>query len=1414
MSKNAAREIRIGFDVGSTAVKAVVLDPDDNVLFKKYLRHFSEVRESAASMLREIAGFFPDRPWRMSASGSGAISLASELALPFTQEVLASGMCISRFIPDADVVIELGGEDAKLTFLTGGLDQRMNETCAGGTGAFIDQMAAFLQTDTAGLDALALRHSTIYPIASRCGVFAKSDVLPLLNEGCPREDIAASIMQAVVIQTISGLARGRSLRGKVVFLGGPLTFLRSLRDCFQSTLKDVSCFVLPDNAQYFVAMGAAFHAANSRMQKSSLAELAALLEHPAVHGDERSLPPLFASEAEYEAFVRQHRGEDAPRASLENSAGEAWLGFDSGSTTIKAVLIDAEGRLIYSWYGANKGEPLVAAIQILKDIYARKNADLVIRAAAVTGYGSALLCAALRTDIDEVETVAHYAAARFFNPDVSFILDIGGQDIKCMRVNDGIITRIQLNEACSAGCGSFIENFADSLQMPLPQFVQAALKARKPVDLGTRCTVFMNSKVKQAQKEGADVGDIAAGLSYAVVRNACYKVMKINHVSELGEHVVAQGGAFANDALLRVLELQLGRDVTRPVIAGLMGAFGAALIARERGPEAERTCLLNPAETDAFFVKTHHARCRLCGNACMLTVSVFPDKRRFISGNRCERGAGASANNLPNLYARKYRRLFETYSPLPEERAKRGAIGIPRALNIYENYPLWFTLFTRLGFRVELSSPSSKELFFRGYETIPSQTVCYPAKLAHGHILDLIGRGAKRIFFPCLPNERQDFATQAGTYNCPVVIGYPELLAKNIGALQKSGIDLIHDFLPLDRDALTKRLHALPLFADIPISELEDAVEAGFRELDHFKEDMRMAGERTLAALEQTGGYGIVLAGHPYHVDPEVHHGIAELITSCGMAVLTEDSVAHLMPDPGPLRVVDQWTYHSRLYRAGAFVAGTENLAVLQLISFGCGLDAVTADQLEEIVTHKGRIYAQIKIDEGMNLGSARIRIRSLLAAMRERQATIRAGLSSSGEYKAPPAFTEKMKKTHTILIPQMSPIHFQFLETVFAADGYTAVQLPTVDREAIELGLRHVNNDACFPAIVVIGQLLQALQSGRFDRKHVALMISQTGGGCRATNYIAFLRKALHSSGMDDIPILSFITNVNEKESAFRLSGKMLRRFIMAGQFGDALMRMLHRVTPYEAEPGSAARMAEEWARKAKKCILSGNMLRFDYTMLAMIRAFDKLPLSSGERRPLVGLVGEILLKYHPDANNRAAEIVEKEGGEAVVTDLMDFALYCFYDHVFNYKYLAGSWRDCLSGLTGIIFLEFTRWAMRLGFRHSRNFTPPLRFSELRKKTKNLISLGHQTGEGWLLVAEMVKFLESGISNILCMQPFGCLPNHITGKGLLKELKRRYPQANIIALDYDPGASEVNQINRIKLMMSVAKQASSRAMP
>ncbi|MDR2605009.1 MAG: 2-hydroxyacyl-CoA dehydratase [Desulfovibrio sp.] len=1460
-------DIYIGLDIGSTTVKVAALDADDTMLFARYRRHLSEVRATAVEMLEEADSVLAGKRRHLALTGSGAISLSAEIDMPFVQEVVASGLYIRRSIPDADVAIELGGEDAKLTFFTGGTEQRMNETCAGGTGAFIDQMAAFLDTDAAGLDKLAESHTTLYPIASRCGVFAKTDILPLLNEGCARADIAASIMQAIVNQTISGLARGRNIKGKVVFLGGPLAFLPSLRERFVLTLKlDAENAVFPQYAEYFVAMGAALYARREAEQQPALRVDASepgsmgtiaygavgsggLLEGRVIPGrtgatekkpgkrlhslpgpgtchdgedalslilhklqhmenskESRHLDPLFADADALAEFRRRHAGAQLPRAPLEDCAGDTWLGIDSGSTTIKAVLLDGQKRLLYSFYGPNQGEPLQTAAAMLKDIYARAKPVMNIRACAVTGYGSGLLAAGLRADIDEVETVAHFAGARFFQPEVSYILDIGGQDIKCMRVHAGSIDRIQLNEACSAGCGSFVETFAKSLDMPLEQFVQEALQAQKPVDLGTRCTVFMNSKVKQAQKDGAEVGDIAAGLSYSVVRNACYKVMKITNVDELGEHVVAQGGAFANDALLRALELQLKRPVVRPDIAGLMGAFGAALIAMEQGPLNGTCNLLGPEEVEHFQVKSRTARCRQCSNHCLLTVSTFDDGRRYVSGNRCERGAGATPQNLPNLYEFKHKRLFSHYTPLPREEARRGVVGIPRALNIYENYPIWFTIFTRLGFRVELSSPSSKELFFKGYGTIPSQTVCYPAKLAHGHILDLIERGVGWIFFPCLPFEQKNFSTQAANFNCPVVIGYPELLAKNISALQDANIPFFHHFLPLDKNVLAKRLRHIPLFADIPLFELDAAVRAGFAEMDAYKDDIRKAGEDALKDIHDNSRFGVILAGHPYHVDPEVHHGIADLINSCGMGVLTEDSVAHLMPDPGPLRVVDQWTYHARLYRAGAFAAETDNLAVLQLVSFGCGLDAITADQLEELVTRKGRLYAQIKVDEGDNLGPARIRIRSLLAALRERAAKEDYRAPAVNTFSSSPPYTEAMRTTHTILIPQLSPLHFQFLETLLSSEGYKVEQLPVVERSAIELGLRYVNNDACFPAIVVVGQLLHAVRSGHYDSNKIALMISQTGGGCRATNYIAFLRKALADCGMEHIPVISFNMSGLESNPGFKMTGPMLRKVIMAGFYGDALMRMLHRVRPYEIESGSAERLADVWAEKGRKVIAEGSPLRFEAAMFTMVRAFDRLPLRTEERKPRVGLVGEILLKYHPDANNRAAEIVEQEGGEAVVPDLMDFVLYSFYDNVFNYRHLAGTWKAYAAGLFSIAFLEYCRMGMRLALGLSKRFHAPLRFSALRKKAKGLISLGHQTGEGWLLAAEMVELLESGVPNILCMQPFGCLPNHITGKGLMKELKHRFPEANIAAVDYDPGASEANQINRIKLMMSLAR--------
>ena len=1499
---SARKLAHIGLDVGSTTVKVVIFNAEAEALYSLYQRHLSDVRATVAHMLDEALNAAPfsslppeEEPlFTLSLTGSGAISLAEEMHLTFVQEVIASAASIRRRIPDADVTIELGGEDAKITFFTGGVEQRMNETCAGGTGAFIDQMAAFLNTDAQGLNSLAINHHQLYPIASRCGVFAKTDILPLLNEGCAKEDIAASIFQAVVDQVIGGLACGREIKGKVAFLGGPLAFLPALRQRFVDSLAlPEGDALFPEHAEYFVAGGAALHtmtlmAAREKegqtdncerlWTREELQNLAHTLATTKGKSGALKLPPLFETQEDLEEFRKRHSKDCAPRGKVEDLGGtdespaSVYLGIDIGSTTIKAVLLDEEGRILYTSYGASQGDPLNAAVRILKEVYALLPSHVRIASAGVTGYGSGLIRAGLRADVDEVETLAHCKAAQFFLPEVSFVLDIGGQDIKCLRVKNGMVDRIQLNEACSAGCGSFIETFAKSLGMDLPSFVSEALKAKHPVDLGTRCTVFMNSRVKQAQKEGAPVGDIAAGLSYSVIKNALYKVIKIASTDELGQHVMAQGGAFHNDALLRALELSLGRPVVRLDISGLMGAFGVALLAREQAP-LDGSALLSPAELDEFHVDSTVARCQHCTNHCLLTVTRFSDGTRFISGNRCERGAGkaSSRSDLPNLYTYKYQRLFEHYIPLPLENAPRGEIGIPRVLNIYENYPLWFTLFTELGFRVELSSPSNKTIYNLGLSTIPSQTVCYPAKLSHGHIMDLIRRGVSRIFYPCIPLENQDFKGQDNTYNCPVVGGYPELLRNNIDSLRASAVELICPFLPLGQERLRERLLELPLFAGISPEEMARALSLAVDEQKRFKEDMRKAGENALRLLQDTGRQGIILAGHPYHVDPEVNHGIPELICATGLAVLTEDSVAHLMPDPGKLRVVDQWTYHARLYRAAAYAASTEQIALVQLVSFGCGLDAVTADQVEEILAAGDRLYTQIKIDEGANLGAARIRVRSLLATMRERRKKLAGakvplpgiapseGLNSTAESsvtleampsapdelrpeslllahaeqeedgektKRPeekssnlvgpedpdkafedfPPFTEEMRRTHTILIPQMSPLHFQFLPAMFTACGYKAELLPTVSRAAVELGLRHVNNDVCYPAITVIGQLLYAVQSGKYDPNRIALIISQTGGGCRATNYISFLRKALKACGLTQIPLISFNMAGLDHNPGFHLNWALLRRAIMGCLYGDCIMRMLYRVRPYESEPGSAQKLADKWAEIGMRNVAEGSLIGCYRNITRMVQEFDELPLRNIPRKPRVGLVGEILLKFHPDANNAAVDVIEAEGGEAVMPDLLDFFLYGFYDDIFRYKSLQGRRKSAITSSLALRALLFLRLPLRHALKKSKRFDAPLPFRKLLQQVDGIISLGHQTGEGWLLTAEMVELIHSGVPNILCMQPFGCLPNHITGKGVLKELKRRYPNANIAAVDYDPGASEVNQINRIKLMMAVAR--------
>lgn len=1398
---------KLGLDVGSTTVKVAILNDKNDLIYSEYKRHMSDIKSTIIRLMKDSYESLGNLTCTVSITGSGGLSAAKWLNLNFVQEVIACSKTVKTLIPQTDIVIELGGEDAKIIYYKGGMEYRMNGSCAGGTGAFIDQMAVLLNTDALGLNEYAKNYKVIYPIASRCGVFAKTDVQPLINDGACKEDIAASIFQAVVNQTIGGLACGKPIKGKVAFLGGPLYFLSELRQRFIESLNlSKDKVISPENSQIYVAIGAAL--LSEQEDVISLEELTKNVENISDITDNNihRLDPLFQSEEDYQLFKKRHNKSMVKRMELINYNGNAYLGIDAGSTTTKVTLIGEEAELLYSYYGNNEGEPLRKVISVLKDLYDKLPQGIKIVNSVVTGYGETLLKAALHVDLGEIETIAHYKAAEYFLPGVDFILDIGGQDMKCLRIKKGAIDSILLNEACSSGCGSFIEGFASSLKMTVSEFAREALYAKSPVDLGSKCTVFMNSRVKQAQKEGATIADISAGLSYSVIKNALFKVIKIRDDKDMGEKVIVQGGTFYNDAILRSFELVSGREAVRPEIAGLMGAFGAALIGKERYEEGYESTLLAKEALDNFNITTSHKRCKRCGNQCLLTISSFQNKETFTSGNRCEKGAGLEKNEkekLPNLYQYKYRRTFD-YKPLPMEKAKRGVIGIPRVLNMFENYPFWFTLLTELGFRVEQSKVSSKKLYEKGIETIPSESVCYPAKLTHGHIMDLIEREIKVIFYPSVVYEKKEFKDANNHYNCPVVTSYPEVIKNNIDALEANNVKFIAPFFSLDDEkVLAKRIVDEFNNFNVTMEEALVAVKAASKERDNYKKDIQNKGEEVLAYLKEHNKKGIVLCGKPYHIDPEINHGIPEIINSYDLAILTEDSISHLEPLKYPLRVVDQWVYNSRLYRAASLVAKDSNLDMIQLNSFGCGLDAVTTDQIAEILTSSGKMYTMLKIDEGNNLGAARIRIRSLKAAMEERERkTYQPEVEDMSYHKV--LFTKKMRKTHTILAPQMSPIHFEFIEEATRACGYQLEVLPAIDQKAVEEGLKYVNNDACYPAIIVVGQIISALKSGKYDINHTSVIISQTGGGCRATNYIGFLKLGLKQAGLEHIPIISLNAVGLEKQPGFKFSMGLINRCIMALIYGDLLMRVINRTRPYEKMKGSAWALYEKWNYKIKDNIRKDNKWVFHRNIKGIIRDYEQLELLDIEK-PKVGIVGEILLKYHPTANNDIVSLLESSGAEAVVPDLLDFFFYSTYNYNFKYKYLAGTKINKKLNDFFANYIKSYRRVMKKELDKSKRFTSPTSIEELAGIASSILSLGNQTGEGWLLTAEMIEFLVNGTRNIICVQPIACLPNHITGKGMIKPLKEKYPETNIVPIDYDPGISHVNQLNRIKLMLSIA---------
>ena len=1685
------KPLRVGLDIGSTTVKAVVLDQSDSLgdtLFSDYRRHHANVRATVAGLLVDIHKKLVDlgrgdEPIRLSITGSGGLALADNLHVPFIQEVIAETEAIDKEYPQADVIIELGGEDAKITYLKPTPEQRMNGSCAGGTGAFIDQMSTLLDTDAAGLNEMAKSYENLYPIASRCGVFAKTDLQPLINDGAAKPDLAASIFTAVATQTIAGLASGRPIHGTVIFLGGPLFFMSELRAAFQRALEGkVDEFIVPTDAHLYVAYGSALQADTDSDDQGHHFEaytcdeiLKRLDELKNLPSNTPTMPPLFPTEADREDFNKRHHKEHIHIGTLEGAHGPHFLGIDAGSTTIKATLVNDDREIVWSSYANNEGSPLTAAINIVKKIQSELPEGAWIARSCATGYGEGLITTGLHLDEGVVETMAHYRGAEMVSPGVTAVIDIGGQDMKYLAITDGVIDSIAVNEACSSGCGSFLQTFAMSMGLTIQEFTQKALASTHPVDLGSRCTVFMNSSVKQAQKEGASIEDIAAGLCYSVVRNALYKVIKLRDSGELGDTVVVQGGTFLNDAVLRAFELLTEREVTRPNIAGLMGAFGAALTARmhyqdeadhldvvvkadgseeqseaepapKSGPKAAAFKKTEPAKPEVHVVvvdgvahtassiltgealdnmsmTTERDVCKLCQNHCKLTITTFSDGSRFVTGNRCERGGDAKKkrSDRPNLYDYKYKRCF-AYRRLTDKNATRGEIGIPRALNMYENYPFWFTLLTSLGFKVMISGRSSHELFETGIESIASENICYPAKLVHGHIKWLLNKGMKTIFYPCVSYEDNLVPNTDNHYNCPVVANYPLVVGANMPELRDPDVRYMHPYFNLaNHELMVDRIVEEFAWASVSREEAETAVKAAYAEDKVFKHDVQQEGLKALAYMKEHDCRGIVLAGRPYHIDPEINHGIPETICALGMVVLSEDSICELQPgekldltdflsegeeDPRkknangfrhvddrkvtvnrmPLRVTNQWAYHSRLYAAAHFVASYPGLELVQLNSFGCGLDAITTDQVAEILADKADVYTLLKIDEVSNLGAAKIRLRSLKAAVEEREANkarmAKAALATSDESgsaesdaprnaahaaaqaaarkaqeqaesdlataqaalaeaqaavaaaeakvkaadrpvdaadagsdaaapanapkstgfrktgsKAPTPgrqvlldatmaanpkltkamrdaskraakrdiadvrlaalgdgttndaanaksksaksksghnnatmsryahrekFVKDMKKDYTIVAPQMSPIHFSLVESVIRSGGYKFDILKHASREDVETGLKYVNNDACYPAIMVIGQLIDAILEGKYDPDKVCLAITQTGGMCRATNYFGLIRKALIDAGYPQIPVIAISTQGLEDNPGFKVTPALLHRTVKALILGDLLMKCLYRVRPYEVEKGAANRLYEQWdvivrealehhgfsKTAAKTPWLKRRYLPYPVLAREIVKSFDALPLKDVPRKVRVGVVGEILVKYQPDANNHVVDVIESQDCEAVVPGIMEFMTTRPYITDWNEKNLGMGGNKTLYALMRKS-LDLYNAPIKAALATSNGkFKQDEPMPELVKKAAEVTSIGVQAGEGWLLTAEILELIEQGCPNVICAQPFACLPNHVTGRGMFGKIRRLHPEANIVSIDYDPGASEANQLNRIKLMIAAAKKA------
>ena len=1409
-----------GIDIGSTTVKLVICDPEGGILFSRYRRHRALTVETVRELLTEAWETLGDCILDPAFTGSAGMGVAETFGFPFVQEVVASTKLIRRMWPDVRTLIEIGGEDSKIALFDDRFqpDIRMNGNCAGGTGAFIEQMALLLDVPLDDFDRLAARSRRLHPIASRCGVFAKTDIQALLSNRVSREDIAASVFRAMALQVISTLARGCDIREKVLFAGGPLTFFPRLREAFVQLLgidgeRGVATCAHPE---LIAAEGAARHHGETPC-RVALGKWVQIFAAGGARGRadaEKRLAPLFDSPEAFASWEESHGKHRVPKIAIEELGGRpCFLGVDSGSTTTKLLLMDEENRVVLTWYEPNGGDPIAAVrkgLDAFREQCLRAGVMPRICRAAVTGYGEELIRAAFSLDDGVVETMAHSRAAQVFAPDVSFILDIGGQDMKAIRIEEGFVADIQINEACSSGCGSFIETFARSLGYGVADFARLACMAGEPFDLGTRCTVFMNSRVKQALREGATVAEISAGLAYSVIRNSLFKVLKLKDPAVLGERIVVQGGTFRNPAVLRAFELLTGREEIRPDISEMMGAYGAALTAL-RNHQAE------PAAATAFRgldggnpegdVTRREIHCEGCENRCAVTRMRFAGGRSYFTGNRCERrfsNAGAAGRPGENLFAVRMKLLFER--PLDPEGPPILTFGIPRVLNLYENFPFWCTLLTRCGFRVALSSASEVKQYEKGIGTVMSDSICFPGKLVHGHILDLIERRVDRILYPIVVCERTEAPDTQNSFNCPVVSGYPDVIRSAIDPEGRFAIPVDSPVVSFKDDTLLKRqMQRFLATFGVRRSRVDAAVEAGLRAQQEVRRELQEKALRLITKAEEERRFAMVVSGRPYHGDPLINHGLPELIAGLGIDVIPEMAVP-LAGDQNlkESRVLTQWAYTNRIMAVAKVVAHAPHLEMVQMTSFGCGLDAISADEVREILRSAGKIYSLIKMDEIANLGAVRIRVRSMIEAIRER--------SGAG-----PQRQEENDTVHpsggnpagrTILMPWFSPLYSPFVPSVFASVGCRLELLMPQDRSSVDVGLRYVNNDMCYPAVIVIGDIIKAFQSGRYDPEKTTVLISQTFGQCRASNYLPLARKALAAAGFGQVPVLSLSTEENLSGAGLAIDwNRLVKRLAFGVVFSDALARMVMATTPHEIIAGSAMAIQQRYITEMGRLAGAEDFRGLLRLLRAAVHDFNALPVDNSPA-PVIGVLGEIFVKHNAFSNNNIVDWLISQGVEVVLPPLLSFFEQRFVNEEFDQSaYLKRSFRDLVMTrlLDRYVRFYLARVERVMGaFRYRRRSHD---LKELAGETSRTTSLANQAGEGWLLPAEMIAMLREGVGNIICLQPFGCLANQIIGKGVEKKLKSLYNRLNLLFLDMDPGTSEVNILNRLHFIVISARE-------